>query len=194
MLPSLVAAALLSLVAPVSVADLEKNPDKYNGRIVRVETVLKDFSPGETWHVTLGDKERIDVLGKTAPPGKNGDRVAITGLFLDKEHSYVRRAILSARMAVIQFDVTPKQLHKRGPFDGRLVRVEGAVKEIERRPGRAAFYVESFTLEVTWTGKPEIAEGDRVRVTGVFVSNRGTFLPGRIDVTKSGSVEKLGPK
>jgi hypothetical protein len=189
MLPPLIAAALLSLPVPVSVADPEKHPEKYEGRIVRIETVLKDFTPGESWSVQLGAEEGIDVIGKTTPPGKNGDRVAITGLFRHKPNTFVPRAIVHATMEVIPFDVTPEQFNKgRSKYEGRLVRIEDKVGEVREWMGtRVIEFVRGIEVECA----VKVAVGDRVRVTGVYHPPVMAFDTPRIDVGKGGSVEKV---
>ncbi len=188
--------ALLLLPVPVTPYELGQHSERYNGRIVYTETVLDDISVDDRWRVLVEPKDTFEfiVSGEGKPDAKKGDKVAIIGHFRYTDISFVPRVIRGARMQRIPFDVTPEQLRgKRSPFNGRLVRVEGEVKYVDRwADGTDTFTLHPRTPEVLWGGKPGISKGDRVRVTGVFNDNRDTFETGRIDVRKSASEEKLG--
>ena len=66
---------------PVALAELEKNPAKYDWMAVRTEAVLGDEPPGERWAFSIGGRNAIGVQGTGKLNAKAGDRVAITGTF-----------------------------------------------------------------------------------------------------------------
>lgn len=66
---------------PVDLAELEKNPAKYNWMAVRVEVVLGDYTLGDKWAFSTGAKYPVSVQGTGTVDVKKGDRIAITGIF-----------------------------------------------------------------------------------------------------------------
>jgi hypothetical protein len=188
----MLACVLLLIPIPATPDDLGRHAERYSGRIVYTETVLGDLVTDGRWRTLIEPEDASETLvtGEGRPDARKGDRVAIVGLFRYTDASFSRRVIRGARMQVIPFDVKPEQISTRGsPFDGRLVRTEGVVRTVDRD----VFILGPKSLRVTWSGTPAVAKGDRVRVTGVCGIDKDSFLPGHIDVTKSGTVEKLGP-
>jgi hypothetical protein len=202
MIPSLIAALLLVPV-PVTVFDLGKNSEKYNGRIVRIEVVLEEFRPGpDRWHLAVTeDSFHLDVVGAGKPAAKDGDKVALTGRFRYKDRSFVPRVIHGATMEKIPFAVGPAELVKGAEkYHGRLVRVGATLKNFlaaddwhhavkEAGAGRR--------VELFGTGKPDVRDGDRVAFTGTFEYAKAAFTPCAIrgcKVEKIPAAEKPGPK
>lgn len=66
---------------PVNVAELVRNPAKYNWMAVRVEVVLGEYTAGDRWAFSIGGKDLIEVKGTGTVDVKKGDRIAVTGIF-----------------------------------------------------------------------------------------------------------------
>ncbi len=60
--------------AKVDVAELVKNAEKYNGKVVRIEVVIERFSADENWAYLVKTGGVVDVYGKGKPVVRAGTR------------------------------------------------------------------------------------------------------------------------
>jgi HEAT repeat protein len=85
--------------AEVDFAELVKNPEKYHGKVVRIEVTLKRFVAEENWaHLIKTDGGAVDVYGKGKPNVCDGDKVAITGTFTYLKNSFVPHSIVADKI------------------------------------------------------------------------------------------------
>ena len=180
----------------VDVAELGKNPGKYNWMAVRVELVLGDFVPAERWSYGVVAKGTvpIGVQGTGKSDARGGDRVAITGVFRYEPNTSDPRTMIQARMEVLPETVGAADLVRNADkYHGRLVRVGATLKHFLAADDwiHAVKVASGCYIEVSGKGKHVLRDGDTVAFTGRFEHAKGTFVP----YSMSGcTVEKMGPK
>lgn len=84
----------------VTVAELVTHPEKYHGKLVRIETVLKGFCARTQWShaVPTPDGGFVAVVGWQKPDASDGDRVSFTGVFRHAKGTLVPYAMTSTRI------------------------------------------------------------------------------------------------
>jgi hypothetical protein len=92
-------------ITDVTADQLWKEPEKYHGKLVRIEGVVentpaagehKESPSGFRYGLTLEDTEDVYISCDGKPSVAKGDRVRVTGLFTYKENSFVKRRLAVA--------------------------------------------------------------------------------------------------
>lgn len=175
-------------------AELGKNPAKYDWMAVRVGVVLGDYTAGDKWALSIGEKDAISVQGAGKLNARAGDRVAITGTFRHLppgEHQ-----LIDATMEVIPLDVSVAELVKNtGKYDGRLIRIETILAKFLPQDDWSHAVKEPGVgnIEIEGKGKPDARDGDKVSIVGVFQYRPKTFGERIILLTKMQKLEQKKP-
>lgn len=100
-------------------------------------------------------------------------------------------------------EVTSKQLWKApDEYHGKLVLIEGVVEDVteyerstEKGRPRYDLCLKGVRIYIDCEGKPSVAKGDRVRVTGTFMYDNHSFQSRQVAVgPPHGKVEKVVEK
>jgi hypothetical protein len=81
----------------VGVDELVENAGKYDGLHLRIEVVLKGFVAQEQWsHAVRAPGGGIEIDGRAKPDARDGDRVAVTGVFRYRPGTFGERVLVEA--------------------------------------------------------------------------------------------------
>jgi hypothetical protein len=206
-------------VTTVTIMDLDRNPEKFHGKMVRIAGVLESTPRTgvgtSRYFFRLVGADGFHIHGTVKPEGVKGDRVRITGKFTWKNNSFVtHRLAVEPPHGKVEKVPAKKEEKKDEPAKvsiedlgkdrrkhfGKIVQVEVSVPyaPVATKKGGGTFWVEvgeKHLVHLLFQGKPDVAPGDRIRVTGLFDFRAPTFARLRIDTTvPGGQVEKLSPK
>ena len=136
----------------VAVGDRIRDPEKYHGRLVRVEAVRKNFLPADDWSHALkgpggnkGPGGHVEVSGKGKLAGRDGDAVAFAGRFTRRSARSCRPRgpPPNCRRSDGRQRVTPSEVDRRArsapvPNERRIGRESRSISASARRFPHAA--------------------------------------------------------
>lgn len=161
--------------AKVTLAELDRAPEKFAGQTVQFEGIVEETPRPKPGAVLMLERCTLTIVCESKPEVVAGDRVRVTAVCEGKGSrlKFVATTIEKIRGNESAIPVTFDEL-KAEPkkYDGKLILLEGVLKNIPEAIEFGGEYRYSVRMgggvAITGHGRPTAVRGDRVRVFGVL--------------------------
>ncbi len=177
-------------VAKVQVADLNREPEKFAGRIVQIEGIVEETPTARSGSVLRLERAALSIICDGKPDVAAGDRVRITAICeyggnpskLKLLATIVEKIVGNESAIPVTF---AELLAEPKKFDGKLISLDGVLRnspEAIEFNGEFRYSVRiSAGVAITCHGKPTAVKGERVRVFGTLTYSDHSFTPLLLD-------------